>query len=337
MCGVRQESGNKPCNRRWKTPGALERRIDLTVPAEAVEKEVQTRLAKLARNVKMPGFRPGKVPMKMVAATYGAQVQAEVLNDKVGEAFNSAVNASKLRVAGAPRLEPRAVGRFARPGVFGRLSRSIPRSRVGDLSGVEVQRAVCPVGEAEVDRHARHHAQAARHLRGRNPRRGDGDVVVVDFAGTIDGTAVRRRQCARTSRSRSGRDGCCRSSRRPSCGMAAGASKVFPLTFPERLLGESTWPARQAEFTVTVKKVQQPVLPASRRGIRAVARHRRWRSRQDAGRDQGQPRARSRYEAQGAHARQRDGGAAGVDARSTCRSRWSTRTNSALPRWRART
>ncbi len=68
---------------------------------------MQTRLAKLARSVKMPGFRPGKVPMKMVAATYGAQVQAEVLNDKVGEAFNSAINASKLRVAGTPRLESR--------------------------------------------------------------------------------------------------------------------------------------------------------------------------------------------------------------------------------------
>ncbi|MGE5712368.1 MAG: trigger factor family protein, partial [Betaproteobacteria bacterium] len=63
------------------TPGALERRLDLTVPADAIEKEVQARLAKLARSVKMPGFRPGKVPMKMVAATYGPQVQAEVLND----------------------------------------------------------------------------------------------------------------------------------------------------------------------------------------------------------------------------------------------------------------
>ncbi len=92
-----------------QTPGALERRLDLTVPAVTIEKEVQARLAKLARTVKMPGFRPGKVPMKMVAATYGPQVQAEVLNDKVGEAFNSAVNAGKLRVAGAPRLEPRAV------------------------------------------------------------------------------------------------------------------------------------------------------------------------------------------------------------------------------------
>ena len=86
---------------------ALERRVDLTVPAAAIEQEVKTRLAKLARGMKMPGFRPGKVPIKMVAQTYGAQVQAEVLNDKVGEAFNSAVTASKLKVAGQPRLEAR--------------------------------------------------------------------------------------------------------------------------------------------------------------------------------------------------------------------------------------
>ena len=86
---------------------ALERRVDLTVPAAAIEQEVKTRLAKLARGMKMPGFRPGKVPMKMVAQTYGAQVQAEVLNDKVGEAFNSAVTAGKLKVAGQPRLEAR--------------------------------------------------------------------------------------------------------------------------------------------------------------------------------------------------------------------------------------
>ena len=85
--------------------GALERRIDLTVPAEAIDKEVQTRLNKLARTVKMPGFRPGKVPLKMVAQTYGAQVHSEVMNDKVGEAFSSAVTANNLRVAGAPRLE----------------------------------------------------------------------------------------------------------------------------------------------------------------------------------------------------------------------------------------
>ena len=129
------------------TTGALERKIDLTVPAAAIEKEVQTRLAKLARNVKMPGFRPGKVPMKMIAATYGAQVQSEVLNDKIGEAFNSAVSASKLRVAGSPKLEPRTV-EGSNDLAFSATFEVFPEIAVGDLSGVEVQRAVCPVGDA---------------------------------------------------------------------------------------------------------------------------------------------------------------------------------------------
>src|SRR5215467_10793411 len=91
-----------------ETLGGLERRIQLTVPAADLENEVKQRLVKLARTLRMPGFRPGKVPMKMVMASYGAQVQAEVLNDKVGAAFDAAVTANQLRVAGAPRLEPKS-------------------------------------------------------------------------------------------------------------------------------------------------------------------------------------------------------------------------------------
>jgi hypothetical protein len=137
---------------------ALERRVDLTVPAAAIEQEVKTRLAKLARGMKVPGFRPGKVPMKMVAQTYGAQVQAEVLNDKVGEAFNSAVTAGKLKVAGQPRLEPRTVadGESESAGsndlTFSATFEINPEISVGDLSGTEVQRATCAIGEDQIDR-----------------------------------------------------------------------------------------------------------------------------------------------------------------------------------------
>jgi trigger factor len=112
---------------------------------------VKTRLTKLARNVKMPGFRPGKVPLKMVAQTYGAQVHAEVLNDKVGEAFSSAVTASKLRVAGTPRLEPRTV-EGSSDLAFSATFEIYPEVTLGDLSNAVVERAVCPVTDAEVDR-----------------------------------------------------------------------------------------------------------------------------------------------------------------------------------------
>jgi len=82
----------------------LERRITLTLPAATINGEVENRLKKLSRTVKADGFRPGKVPMSVVAQRYGYSVQYEVVNDRVGTAFNEATNEAKLRVAGAPRI-----------------------------------------------------------------------------------------------------------------------------------------------------------------------------------------------------------------------------------------
>ena len=82
----------------------LERKITLTVPVMAIQSEVDARLKKMARTVKMDGFRPGKVPMNVVAQRYGYSVQYEVLNDKVGEAFALAANEAQVRVAAQPRI-----------------------------------------------------------------------------------------------------------------------------------------------------------------------------------------------------------------------------------------
>src|SRR6186713_3450848 len=85
--------------------GTLERRVSMSLPAEEIEKQVDERLKKLARNVRMPGFRPGKVPLKLVAQTYGPQVRSEVLSDAVQKAFTDAVKEANLKVAGYPRIE----------------------------------------------------------------------------------------------------------------------------------------------------------------------------------------------------------------------------------------
>ena len=85
--------------------GTLERRVSMSVPVRDIEKQVDARLKQLARNVKMPGFRPGKVPLKLVAQTYGPQVRNEVLGDAVQKAFSDAVKEANLRVAGYPKIE----------------------------------------------------------------------------------------------------------------------------------------------------------------------------------------------------------------------------------------
>ena len=88
-----------------ETIGNLERRVSMTLPAEEIERQVDARLKQLARNVKMPGFRPGRVPLKLVAQTYGTQVRSEVLSDAVQKAFSDAVKEANLKVAGYPRIE----------------------------------------------------------------------------------------------------------------------------------------------------------------------------------------------------------------------------------------
>ena len=248
---------------------ALERRVDLTVPAAAIEQEVKTRLAKLAREVRMPGFRPGKVPIKMIAQTYGAQVQAEVLNDKVGEAFNSAVTASNLKVAGQPRLEARAVteeqaGEGNKDLAFSATFEIYPEISIGDLSSAQVQRATCSVGEPEIDRTLEiMRKQRATFEEVQRPAQDD-DVVTIDFKGTHaegenagqpfeGGSADDFKFTLGEGRMLPAFESAVR-------GMAPGERKTFTLTFPADY-GAQALAGKAATFEIVVKKVERPVLP----------------------------------------------------------------------------
>src|ERR687895_1783038 len=88
-----------------ETLGTLERRVSMALAADEIERQVDARLKKLAKNVRMPGFRPGKVPLKLIAQTYGSQVRSEVLSDAVQKAFTDAVREANLKVAGYPKIE----------------------------------------------------------------------------------------------------------------------------------------------------------------------------------------------------------------------------------------
>ena len=238
--------------------GALERRIDLTVPAEAIDKEVQTRLNKLARTVKMPGFRPGKVPLKMVAQTYGAQVHAEVLNDKVGEAFSSAVSAGNLRVAGAPRLEPRTL-EGSQDLAFSAIFEVYPDITVGELTGVAVQRAVCSVGDAEIDRTLDIMRKQRATFEDVDRAAAEGDVATVDFKGTRDGTPFDGGS-ATDFPFTIGQGRMLPEFETAVRGMRPGETRTFPLTFPADYTAKDL-AGKTVQFEVTLKKVQQPVLP----------------------------------------------------------------------------
>ena len=92
-----------------ETTSGLERRLTVGVPAAQVDSEVDSRLQKAAQNVRLPGFRPGKVPMKVMRQRYGAGVRQEVLGEVMSRSFQEAVVQEKLRPAGQPSIEPRSL------------------------------------------------------------------------------------------------------------------------------------------------------------------------------------------------------------------------------------
>ena len=171
-----------------ETLDKLERKITLSLPMRSIQSEVENRLKRLARTVKMDGFRPGKVPLSVVSQRYGYSVQYEVINDKVGEAFANAANEANLRVAGQPRItekEGAPEGEVAFDAVF----EVFPEVQIADLSAAQLEKFTAEVDEAAIDRtidilRKQRRSFAERAL---DAAAQDGDRVTVDFEGKIDG------------------------------------------------------------------------------------------------------------------------------------------------------
>ena len=238
----------------------LERKMTLTLPVSVIQSEVDSRLKKLARTVKMDGFRPGKVPMNVVAQRYGYSVHYEVMNDKVGEAFATAANEANLRVAGQPRItekEDGADGQLSFDAVF----EVYPDVQIGDLSTAEVEKLTAEVSDAAIDKTVdilrkqrrtfaqRAHDQAAQ----------ESDRVTVDFEGKIDGEPFSGGK-AEDFQFIVGEGQMLKEFEEAVRGMKAGESKTFPLAFPEDYHGKDV-AGKTADFLVTIKKIEAAHLP----------------------------------------------------------------------------
>src|SRR6478609_1152879 len=243
-----------------ETLDKLERKMTLTLPVTAIQSEVDSRLKKLARTVKMDGFRPGKVPMSVVAQRYGYSVQYEVMNDKVGEAFAAAANEAKLRVAGQPKItekEGAAEGQLAFDAVF----EVYPDVKIGELAGAEVEKVSTEVTDAAIDRTL----DILRKQRRTFAQRAAADTVqaggrvTVDFEGKIDGETFEGGK-AEDFQFMVGEGQMLKEFDESVRGMKTGESKTFPLAFPADYHGKDV-AGKQADFMVTVKKVEAANLP----------------------------------------------------------------------------
>ncbi len=244
-----------------ETLDKLERRITLSLAADVLKNEVDARLKKLARTTKADGFRPGKVPMNVVAQRYGYSVQYEVVNDKLGEAFAQAAQEANLRVAGQPSIAEKEGGAVEGQLQFDATFEVYPEVTIGDLGSVEVERASAEVNDAAIDRTIDILRKQRRTFAQRPAAEAaaDGDRVTIDFEGKIDGVPFDGGK-AEGFQFLVGEGQMLEAFEKAVRGMKTGESKTFPLTFPEDYQGKEV-AGKEADFLVTVNKVEAQNLP----------------------------------------------------------------------------
>ena len=233
--------------------GTLERRVSMSLPADEIEKQVDERLKKLARNVRMPGFRPGKVPLKLVVQTYGPQVRSEVMSDAVQKAFTNAVKEANLKVAGYPQIERKNDFEFSA------TFEVYPEVKVGDLAAASVERPSAEVDDAAVDKTLEILRKQRTKFEAVERPAKDADRLTVDFQGTIDGQPFQGGE-AKDFVFGLGEGRMLPAFETAARGMSPGESKTFDLDFPADYHGKEV-AGKKASFTMTLKKVDEPRLP----------------------------------------------------------------------------
>jgi trigger factor len=239
--------------------GPLQRRLRVEVPEEQIASEVQNRLKSLSRTTRIDGFRPGKVPYKLLQQRFGSRVRAEVIGETVQHSFYEAVTQEQLRPAGTPQIEP--LQTEAGAGLTYTATFEVyPEVKLAAIEQLEIERPVCEIGEADIDRMIEVLRKQQRQLEPVDRPVAAADVAVVDFTGRIDGEVFEGGQAEDFQVEISARrlipgfeEGL--------VGAAPGQTLTLNLAFPDDYQ-RSDLAGRPVEFEVTVKEVREPKLPA---------------------------------------------------------------------------
>lgn len=242
-----------------ETLSNLERRMTVSVPMKPIEEEVGQRLGRLARTVKMAGFRPGKVPMSLVQKNYGPQVFDEVISSTVERSFTEAVTENKLRVAGYPNIEQKPSAETEGSFEFVATFEVFPEVVVGDLGSVAIERPTITVGASDIDRTIEVLQKQRATYEPVKRASKKGDKLSVTFRAEIDGQEVESTQ-GNSIDLILGEDGRIAEFDDNLIGAKAASTKKFDITYAEdnpspQLAGKTV------SYEVTVNAVAQMKLP----------------------------------------------------------------------------
>ncbi len=241
-----------------ETTSGLERKMTVAVPAERVETEVKNRLKSMAPKVKMAGFRPGKVPFKLVEKRYGEQVRGEVIGEVVSASFYEAVAQEKLRPAGMPTIETTSA-EAGQDLEFTATFEVYPEFEVQGVESIEVERPVAEVTEADVDAMIEKLRRQRQQWQAVDRAAQSDDQVTIDFVGTLDGEAFEGGSgedmpvVLGSGRMIEGFEDALVGAKP---GDTVSADLRFPDDYPKQELA-----GKNVHFEMTVKKVEEPVLP----------------------------------------------------------------------------
>ena len=241
-----------------KPVSPLERRLDLELAIADLDQDIEQRLRRLGKNMKVPGFRPGKVPANIVRQQYGEQARHEALNEALERAFNEVAKAQQLRVAGYPSIEPKASESTTHMS-FSAVFEVYPEIMPGDLKDVEIERSVLDVSAAEIDSTLNVLRKQRVKFEPVDRAAGTGDRVTIDFFGKKDGEPFQGGQ-AKDYPFVLGEGAMLADFENAVIGLKTGESKSFEMTFPadydaKELAGQAV------TFEVTVKGVGEAILP----------------------------------------------------------------------------
>lgn len=242
-----------------ETVSTLERRLNASIPQQAVRGAVSARLKKIGRTAKIPGFRPGKIPPKILEQHYGAQAQHEIIGDALQRSFDEAAQLNNLKVAGYPQFEVKTNDLNADQIEYSATFEVYPEVVVGDLSGETVECLVYELAQTDVDNTiATLRKQRATFEPVDRAAQAD-DQVHIDFVGKLNGEVFQGGE-AKGYPFVLGVGRMLPEFEAAITGMKAGDTKSFDMTFPSDYHGKDV-AGKQVTFTITLHKVEAPKLP----------------------------------------------------------------------------
>lgn len=242
-----------------ETVSALERRLNASIPQQAIRSEVAARLKSIGRNAKIAGFRPGKIPARILEQYYGAQAHQEALGDALQRSFAEAAQTNNLKVAGYPRFEVKTNDLNADQIEYSATFEVYPEVALGDLSGETVERLVYELTQTDVNNTiATLRKQRATFEKVDRAAQAE-DHVNIDFTGKLNGEIFQGGE-AKDYPVTLGSGSMLPEFEAAIIGMKVGATKSFDMTFPETYHGKDV-AGKQVTFTITLHRVEAPKLP----------------------------------------------------------------------------